>query len=419
MATAVIFLFGGCGGNGGEELIVFVSESGSASNSGLSASEPKSTISDGIAAAQSNGYDQVRAAAGTYTISESIYLAPGISVLGGYNGDFSSRDMQSNTTTIRSDNVIIMIRAEDEGIDNSVILEGFTIENKTSLTGSPLGVYINNGASPTIKNNTIAISNDLSGTESYVYGILIANTAVTSVKISGNTISVSQSDAGGTIDSARAIYVDTAEGSNVTIEKNVITSVTNQRADGIRCASPYGTLTIANNIVSVNSSGGSTYPIVIDNGTATTRIINNTIITNAVTGIYEKADSGGTTLIINNIIASVGSVSDGIRKVGTGHITATYNLIFNCTNGATGVTLDATNDFNASDIFTTVFSSSYDSDLTDGDDSDYRLNDPGSAYAVDKGTNVSDSTYGAVIDDIDGNSRPVGGAYDRGAYEKQ
>ena len=81
---------------------------------------------------------------------------------------------------------------------------------------------------------------------------------------------------------------------------------------------------------------------------------------------------------------------------------------------------DPSNDYYASAaIFPDVFvDNTVDSNLADGDGTDYHIDTGDTTYAYNQGMDTGSSTYGSVTVDIDGQSRPRSGTYDRGADER-
>ncbi len=125
-------------------------------------------------------------AAGTYNTTDIIVLAKGISLYGGYNPATWARlpyqteaERAANPTVINytgsyagatflDPSRVIECSAGD--IDNSSVIEGLTINGMTGAT-APSAVFINNGAKPIIRYNTIngGTTSDLRG-----YAIIVA-----------------------------------------------------------------------------------------------------------------------------------------------------------------------------------------------------------------------------------------------------
>ena len=117
---------------------------------------PKSTIQAGITAAD-NAFTtgDVKVALGTYT--ESVTLADGISLLGGYVAGFASRDAATNVTVINSNASASTITASSITTANT-LLDGFTINGSSGVTSTSAITYSGSSvdaAGLTISNNII------------------------------------------------------------------------------------------------------------------------------------------------------------------------------------------------------------------------------------------------------------------------
>jgi len=401
---------------------VYVSPSGNSGNSGLLPAAAKNTIADGITAALGSGISLVRISQGTYNVSSSIAMVPGVSLQGGWNSAFTVRNRTLYRSVVSSTAPLYpLFDVTDSGI-SGVIYEGLNIEINASASGSTTAFRISNNASPIIQDNEIYVRST-SGDGSYVYGFLFYPGTSASVIIRNNLVSLYRPNCT-TTDSARG-FLFTSGGSSSTvysIEKNRITVYSNQRADGLRTSSTDAVIIFKNNILSSRSTGSLSMAITLDGGNPDAKIANNTIYSYAGSTEYGTYlnPAGGNTYIINNIFHSSGGGGYGIYKTGaaTG-FEISNNLTFGFSSHASGVTLDATNTFNAdAGIFGSVFASAgIDSDLSDGDDSDYHItSDP--SYAYNQGMNTGSAVYGSVNDDFDGDVRPLSGAYDRGADER-
>lgn len=110
---------------------------------------PGQSISGAIAGASSG--DRVLVQAGTYL--ETVVLADGVQVRGGYDGTFTegARNPATNVTTIDGTLSGPAVSA-DATVSNSASLDGFVI---TGGGGAPGAGILIDGGSPTISNNTI------------------------------------------------------------------------------------------------------------------------------------------------------------------------------------------------------------------------------------------------------------------------
>ena len=146
-----------------------------------------------------------------------------------------------------------------------------------------------------------------------------------------------------------------------------------------------GSLTVINCLIYDNTSDG----IGLNAGAVT--VWNTTIADNGSDGI-EQHD--GTLTITNSIIAN--NSSDGL-DLNSGTMTHTYNLVFGSGSDDYEGTTAGTGEITADPLFIGV--------------NNYRLRE--NSPAIDAGANAS----GTVDDDLSGNARPNGSAWDMGAYE--
>jgi uncharacterized repeat protein (TIGR02543 family) len=401
---------------------VYVSPSGSSSNSGLSSASPKKSIEDGIAVAQSYGIGMVRIAAGNYTISSTITMVPGVSLQGGWDAAFSARDWTVYQTKLLSAIPLSPMFDVSNTSISGVVYEGFYVSILQMVNGTSSAFNIADNASPVIQDNNIYIIN--SGADSsYSYGFMLAPGAAANVVIRRNIIRLHRTNRTPAGDSARAIYFFSGgAGSNVTIEKNRITVCSNQRADGIRIAGSSANIIIRNNIISDFSTDNMALAVTIDGGSPYVKIVNNTIHSYAPLsneyGVYFNT-AGGATYIVNNIFHSQASGGFAMN-VSSGTPFFLFNLTFGFGTHANNFTPDGTNSYYAAaGTFANVFTDgTIDSVLTDGDDTNYHINPADASYAYNRGMGTGSSTYGSVTYDIDGQARPIGGVYDRGADER-
>ena len=117
---------------------------------------PMATIQTAIDSAATTG-GRVFVAEGIY--SESITLASGVSIFGGYTDVTFVRDTSLVTTINGSTKAITLTNAD------SVTIDGFTINsaNATASGGSSIGIALNSSTAAVITNNVITAGNGFAG----------------------------------------------------------------------------------------------------------------------------------------------------------------------------------------------------------------------------------------------------------------
>jgi hypothetical protein len=391
----------------------YVSPGGAPGNSGLLPAAPKSTIADGITVAQANGLSEVRIALGTYTISATINMVPGISLMGCYSANFLSRSYSNVSTLSMSAGLYPGILVDGATFTNATMIDGLTIES-TSQGG--YGIQLSNSAAPVISNNSISLV-DSNANGSYIIGILVSYTGgnIGNPIIAGNTVKLNKT-ASTASEGIRGIHIASmASGSGLVVERNRVSARGNVRTDGIRLASSVGVV-LKNNIVSVENTTGACYAIVADSSSVV--VSNNTVSAKSASGgqygFY--GGSGTTATLVNNIFCTPRYYGSALYMSSTS-ISYGWNLMFYYTSIGSGGTPLGSNPLYTSDIFTSVFTGARDTDLSNGDSSNYHLSDSGT-YAYNLGTNTNTAAYGYVANDIDGEARPKATTFDIGADEK-
>jgi len=173
---AMLACLGGLPG-GVRAATIYVTQTGSDANSGLSWSEAKGTVAGGLAAAVAG--DEVWVAAGVYV--ERITLKAGAALYGGFAGSetqLEQRSVASNPTVLdgnRTGNVV----TSPSGATATTRIDGFTIRNGYVSNGYGGGIYCSS-SSPTIANCTITGNDALygGGVHCVAASPMIANTIV-------------------------------------------------------------------------------------------------------------------------------------------------------------------------------------------------------------------------------------------------
>ena len=277
------------------------------------------SVNAAIQAAQEN--DTIRVAAGKYP--ERITLRPGITLEGGWDSNFTKRDIAANATTLAGS---AMGGFSVFGADRTVI-DGFIITGgKAPIMMAPdaligPGIYADS-INITVKNNFIT-GNNAAGIFLRTCNALIVNNMIagngqagifleknSAVTVLGNKISNNLT---------AGINVGGTELSQITISNNILQK--NKRA-GINAA--WATGVIRNNLACENGHAG------IRAGATPMLIANNTVTDNQLAGISVGAPAVDPTTaemqapeIKNNIITHNGEA--GIHANGSGY---SHNLLF-------------------------------------------------------------------------------------------
>jgi hypothetical protein len=138
--------------------IIYVKHDATGLKNGTTWTHAYTTIQEGIDAAVDG--DEVWVAKGTYYPTSSIQMKNGVTIIGGLGGweypaipdMLSHRDLTNNTTTINGSgnkSVIYHPATMSPLLDNTAVLDGFTITNGRATSGG--GIH-NNENSPTFKN---------------------------------------------------------------------------------------------------------------------------------------------------------------------------------------------------------------------------------------------------------------------------
>lgn len=340
---------------------VYVHPSGDDGNPGTS-DLPKATIQAGIDVADAV-YDTatVKVAEGTYAVDPqagtgmvlsagtTITLAPGISVLGGYDAtNWVNRNTETYPTLIvPQDQSGYAVLADGASITRSSVLNGFTVSGDQAAysTDDGGGVLIRNGASPEVSQNTISISrgDDIHGvrvenggnplvelnsftgpsdTTTRAHGVYVLDA---SPDVISNTIDLPLDDS-----KKIGIYFEDATGAQAEtplIDSNTITvshygiqvwggnatstptlsgntiSTSNLSGNGIVCS-------WATCIIDGNTVDGPTKTIYLYNSSAV--VTNNLLLAHAVSGVGMVMWNGGIPVVRNNTIYAGGATGIGI-----------------------------------------------------------------------------------------------------------
>jgi len=290
---------------------------------GTTPATAKQTIQAAIDAATAPA--EVRVNDGTYTVDSTtgtdthIVLKEGVSLYGGYNSDFSIRDLSLYTSTITDTGTGKIPNAaieDSSSITSATIVDGFTINGSTTAEYSA-AINLQQATSPIISNCNI---NGGAGTSASL-GIRVVFASPT---IEYNIIS------GGSGGSPQSYGITALTDSDTIIRYNTITGGTGQQTRGINIGG--ATSEIHNNFI---DGGSATFDSVGINGQtfSTMTIYENEIYggnaSSAALGINNTLD--GTAIVFNNIISggnANSSISVQNGAGGGGTITVRNNTLY-------------------------------------------------------------------------------------------
>ncbi|MBI5508532.1 MAG: right-handed parallel beta-helix repeat-containing protein [Deltaproteobacteria bacterium] len=296
----------------------YVAPGGSGDQSG---SDPLNTLPSLTAALAvvAVGTD-VRVAEGVY--AETVDLAPGVRLLGGYRGDFLLRDPKLYRSWIRPETVaggyLVGVSAVGAAIDATSVVDGFYVEPAVvaPLATWNTAVEILAGASPTLSNNEIHAGQALSST--------VAVSKVTNngaPKILNNVIDAGSAQFGrtavmlswgGRVDvignvitsSDTGVYV--FDGGDAVLDGNQISVASDASVSGINCDG--GTMAIRNNAIAAASTATESYGLYL----------------------YQCTD----VVIEKNVVSGAASQAGrGVSVRGVGNVTIRNNVIYGGSGG--------------------------------------------------------------------------------------
>ena len=142
---------------------IYVDDDSPAPGSGSKAA-PFTYLGDGVAAAEPNSpwpnQDEVRVAGGTY--AELIDMRPSITVRGGFDSSFATRDLSTNESIIDGQGVARGYRLVSFDNDDNARLEGMTVYNNRYTGSNAGGILLQNSYGVVITSCTVD-SNRVSG----------------------------------------------------------------------------------------------------------------------------------------------------------------------------------------------------------------------------------------------------------------
>ena len=294
-------------------LIIGFSLTGEAAGANIGVPGDYPTIQKAIDAAKKG--DKIRVSEGTYY--ENITMKEGVNLEGGWNKDFSRRDIAAYVSTIDGGKKggFVVSGANNATLDGFTIINAKPIQSADSTMGAGVRCM---STSPTIINNTIK-ANAPAGIYCSGSSAVIINNLVSDNKEAGiylaNGCSLKIKDNIIRDNKMAGIGTGGMVASRIEVRNNIIN---NNGMAGIEAKIATGT--IYNNIIYENKEAGIRCVIVPMD------IVNNTIVANGRSGIVVE-DSSVVPTIKNNIITH--NRDAGIRAAGKGY---SHNLLFSNNN---------------------------------------------------------------------------------------
>ena len=412
----------------GTPVAVYVAPDGT--GSGYAPDDPIGNIDRALELATVGGAVEVHVVGGGYSVPGGINLVPGVSLLGGYSPDFSERDWnvyESRLTASLGTGQDGFV-ADGPEFTRETVVEGFTFAY--SVSGEPVHegwnfsavLSISDGASLSVRHNRFELYNSVTQSEAYpdrgfsayVIGINASGDPYfTETVLEFNEIWL-KSD--GSDFPATALFVSNSDpGSRVVLDGNRF-GVKSFECDAMAMdvGSLDGGFLMRNNVVNCQATNSGAALSVSSPGAI---LAHNTIVSrgHGIDALGLSGEADALAYAVNNIVAGDGT---GYAIAG-GNTEIEGNLVFNFSEGLDSGLIDlGTNDSYAHDLFESVFSTALDTNLDDGDQTDYHLSDADGLYAVDLGVPSGAQYAGSVDTDFEGDARPQGAAVDRGADEK-
>lgn len=365
---------------------------------------------------------------GTLSISGSnIQYNQGNSNGGGIFATTITNQITVTSTTIR--NNFTSTTADGGGVyvmsSTPISLDGVTINNNAARSGS--GILVFNGADVTMTNNTVIDNNDTNNCAGGGDGGgIYATSAGSTVTMTGGSITNNSGRWGGgiyvtssadvaltgvTINSNSSSCANPgggihANGGTLTADRVKIRGNSASNGGGVYLVTP-AVVTIRNSDITGNTATADGGGAMTFSSPSTLNIYNSTVAGNyagGATGGGGIRNTAGTLNITNGIV--YGNTSAGAAGISTaGTTTITYSSYQAISGACTGCTNNRTVGENP--LFVTLAQAGAGTPTTAGD---FHLQ--GSSPVINQGTN------NALTPDIDGDARPLNGAYEMGSDER-
>jgi parallel beta-helix repeat protein len=289
-------------------------------------------------------------------------------------------------------------------------MKGLIVRGNTCTNAGHEGIYLSEVSSSLVEGNTV--TNPGQDGQDRGHGMYLANAGSDNTIIRGNTLTgMNASDSAGLHMNGDLSVGGDGIISGVVIEGNTIY---NGRQNGISMDGVQNT-TIQNNLI-FGVSNNAVRGFLIDGaqGPANMRVINNTLIAGSGWAVKFSDDRGGH-VVFNNILLT-GSSSSGSLSVGSSSVVSDYNAVvnrFSRDDDSSVISLSSWQG-GGDDTHSTVTTST--ALFVNPSANNYHRKD--GSPAADTGTATLGS-ISAPATDIEGAGRPLGSAYDMGAYETQ
>jgi predicted outer membrane repeat protein len=404
--------------------IIYVKSTAPAGGNGLSWATAYRDLAPAIAAGDS--CSEIWVASGTYNVS-SLHMKSGLAIYGGFNGSETARtqrNWQNNVALLQGTGYLVDNYGVDVAVDRSAVLDGLYL---TSTGTSGAAVMINQQASPTIRNCTIA-----NCTDGGIRNQLGSSPLIDSCTFTNNKLqSVDSSYSGPVI--SQCLFINnrlTALENNIGSTSTVANCVFVGNVSGTRAGAGVLNLqaarvTIANCVFNNNiSSQGGAVSLQNSTNVVYNCTFNQNFATNSGGAIFVQ--DGKTSLINDTIVQNSAGFGGGLFYAGSSAAVDVKNCIFwKNTHGTLAYSSEVAQIYDASGGITTQNSIIQGMDSNSGagnlgfdplfynlSTGDLRITSDSPAVNVGNNSAVTNITA-----DLAGSARIREGVVDIGAYE--
>lgn len=375
---------------GAKESAIFVDIARGVDTNTGTTDAPVASIAAAITKAKSQGKN-IYVAAGTYVVSNVVWQG-GIGIFGGFNGDFSARDVRNIETIITRSDAGVTIYAA--GLSN-LIIGGFHIQNDAASADLIYG-----GRTVEISGGSVILDrNTIEGNPH------VARSTAVNVKNSANvTLTRNMIDGGGKDASGSTSLGLVLENSSGKITNNIIKAGGGRFATGVELqnSSPI----FVNNTIdgrSGSASMGTSEGLMVNSSSPS--VVNNLIFTGDASNHFPLQCEGSvpdsSSMFKNNLLAIF--TDSPLPEIYVRDCDGAIHQDANFTMG--GAVVSGNIIYDATE------------DVGNLVDANYGLVGSGGNDGLNDGLDTRDSSFGGVTNDYNGTSRPRGATYDIGAVE--